>query len=464
MAFNMFPFTNLHNLNTDWILNTIKDLKTAAETAASQVQEALQNAVLYTSQSKDTSSRKVACANIHAVSYDSAPLGTSDASQARSNIGAAAASDLTDVVRTSEQSLTDAQKTQARNNIEAADQTTVSGLVHQMSLQVLKVTEQSWTDSQKTQARTNIGAVSQAELPDVSDVVRTSAQSLTDAQKAQARDNIGTVPLSEYNNDMDRIDNSLESHGDRISALETSDTTQAGQISALQADTASVVKYTVQTLTEAQKLRARLNIGAAAGGDPSSGVLQANIVEDSQGNYTLDGMAPNELAEALLQDYMPVFVFIFPYDQSYVMSLTDLQASEPVSQNYVITGTALKNRTIYTVSIQIINDEASITVTTEPVDYPVRQQVTGASVTITPAAGVFYECSDTITEIQINTPGTDIHHLGWTVRFTTGSTAPRTVIPATIRGVESFAAEANTTYEINVLDNLAVVGSWAVSV
>ena len=37
MAFNMFPFTNLHNLTTDWILKTIKELKTATEQAAATV-------------------------------------------------------------------------------------------------------------------------------------------------------------------------------------------------------------------------------------------------------------------------------------------------------------------------------------------------------------------------------------------------------------------------------------------
>jgi hypothetical protein len=47
--------------------------------------------------------------------------------------------------------------------------------------------------------------------------------------------------------------------------------------------------------------------------------------------------------------------------------------------------------------------------------------------------------------------------------FTSGATATSTTIPSTILGLESFAAEANTIYEINVLDNRAVVGSWAVS-
>lgn len=51
----------------------------------------------------------------------------------------------------------------------------------------------------------------------------------------------------------------------------------------------------------------------------------------------------------------------------------------------------------------------------------------------------------------------------YSIVFTSGSTATSTTFPATILGLEDFAAEANTIYEINVLDNRAVVGSWAVS-
>lgn len=51
----------------------------------------------------------------------------------------------------------------------------------------------------------------------------------------------------------------------------------------------------------------------------------------------------------------------------------------------------------------------------------------------------------------------------YSIVFTSGSTATTTTIPATILGLEDFAAEANTIYEINVLDNRAVVGKWAVS-
>ena len=66
----------------------------------------------------------------------------------------------------------------------------------------------------------------------------------------------------------------------------------------------------------------------------------------------------------------------------------------------------------------------------------------------------------TLTSLTIADPPTTGEY---SIVFTSGSTATTTTIPNTILGLESFAAEANTMYEINVLDNRAVVGSWAVS-
>ena len=80
------------------------------------------------------------------------------------------------------QSLTDAQKAQARSNIGASGGGDIP-------TDVVKYTPQSLTDSQKTQARTNIGAVGSGDL--ITDPVRYgTAQSLSTAQKTQARDNI----------------------------------------------------------------------------------------------------------------------------------------------------------------------------------------------------------------------------------------------------------------------------------
>lgn len=81
------------------------------------------------------------------------------------------------------------------------------------------------------------------------------------------------------------------------------------------------------------------------------------------------------------------------------------------------------------------------------------------SKTITPAANTIYNCGE-LTSLTISNPTATG---SYSIVFTSGSTATTTTIPSTILGLENFAAEANTLYEINVLDNRAVVGSWAVT-
>lgn len=87
-------------------------------------------------------------------------------------------------------------------------------------------------------------------------------------------------------------------------------------------------------------------------------------------------------------------------------------------------------------------------------------EVSGTTPTITPAANTIYHCGE-LTSLTISNPPANG---AYSIVFTSGATATTTTIPATILGLEDFAPEANTLYEINVLDNRAVVGSWAVSV
>ena len=87
------------------------------------------------------------------------------------------------------------------------------------------------------------------------------------------------------------------------------------------------------------------------------------------------------------------------------------------------------------------------------------ETVSDTTPTITPAANSIYNCGE-LTSLTINNPPATG---AYSIVFTSGATATTTTIPATILGLESFAPEANTLYEINVLDNRAVVGSWAVT-
>lgn len=68
-----------------------------------------------------------------------------------------------------------------------------------------------------------------------------------------------------------------------------------------------------------------------------------------------------------------------------------------------------------------------------------------------------YRCSNPLTSLTIADPSLTNH---WSIVFTSGSTPTTTTIPATILGLEDFAAEANTIYEIDVLENRARVASW----
>ena len=206
----MFPFTNLHNLNTDWILKTIKELKTATEQAAATVAgyaarlTGLEDSVVkFTPQSLTTGQKTQARSNIGAVSeadvtgtvkYNTEQqLTTEQQATARGNISAAP---MIGVVYYNEaQELGDSYKAQARENIGAAaagDVPTIEGAVRYDE-------SQSLTDGQKTQARSNIGAAAASAIPDVSDVLRYSSQSLTTGQKQQARENIGALSSNDVN-------------------------------------------------------------------------------------------------------------------------------------------------------------------------------------------------------------------------------------------------------------------------
>jgi hypothetical protein len=77
---------------------------------------------------------------------------------------------------------------------------------------------------------------------------------------------------------------------------------------------------------------------------------------------------------------------------------------------------------------------------------------------ITPQNNTIYQFGELTSLTITNPPATG----AYSIIFTSGATATTTMIPNTMLGLEDFAAEANTIYEINVLNNRAVVGSWEV--
>ena len=104
--------------------------------------------------------------------------------------------------------------------------------------------------------------------------------------------------------------------------------------------------------------------------------------------------------------------------------------------------------------------DGTISINTSEVQMtPSVLNVSGDSQTIHPEDNTRYVCG-TLTSLTITSPPATG---AYTIVFTSGATATTTTFPATILGLEDFAAAANTLYEINVLDGRAVVGSWAVS-
>lgn len=330
MSFNQFPYSNLHNLNLDWILATLKAMVAtveqaqgtisgyesrleAAETAISQIGPPALGAVRHdVSQALDAENRRRAVGNIHAVSHDAQLLDAAQRAQVRSNIQA---------VSYEEQELTSYQQAQARENIGAIS----SGDIPPAQDAVL-YTEQQLTSAQQEQARENIGAASQTDMSaaqaGLQRSIRWDVQQLTDAQKQQARANIGAV-----------------SSGDIPPAQDA-------------------VLYTAQQLTAAQQRQARQNIGAA-------GVYTLIVAENElQTGYEVSGSVAEAAAALdvdkliLVQFQGPVTIDVLPRLQYTGNQLTGLQAEIVISAD---ASSPMPNM-IYRITITDSNGQGQATV------------------------------------------------------------------------------------------------------
>lgn len=184
------------------------------------------------------------------------------------------------------------------------------------------------------------------------------------------------------------------------------------------------------------------------GGEPQKFVV--TVTDDGQGGYTADKTFA-QISEAYQSGSTIIIIF----------------------QHYAAIAVYSEVTNIFAVTyfIERARDEVFrviIAITSNGIVVPRQQQLQLASnieeiaddaPTITPEANTIYLC-DTLTSLTIDDP---IITSSYSIVFTSGSTPTSTTIPATILGLENFAAEANTMYEINVLDNRAVVGSWAVT-
>lgn len=424
MAFNQFPYTNFHELNADWILNKMKQSLAALE-------EALEGVSSYESR-------------LERAEQDIDALEDSRVSYA------------------AEQQLNSGQQLTARGNIGAAP---AIGVVYYNQ-------DQTLSEDYKARARANIGAADAAVMPDVSDVVRTSPQTLTGDQKLQARENIGaaenTLPGAvKYSAAQSLTD------AEKLQARENIGAQVAG----------SYVQYTRQNLVPTQQYTARANINA--GVDP----VFVHVTPDELGTGYESNRSIDYIQTALERGryvimwftpigYTTVFLVNFQLDETNgVLSGHVMIPAGPFS---------LSATKIYQITIQQVSGSPD-TVTVTDNDYRLLpassmsdagkvaivnasgvalwgnlvtvNTVTGATPTIAPADKNVYNCGE-ITSLTLSSPPATG---AYSIVFTSGST-PTSITGATgILGLESFAPGASTMYEINVLDNRAVVGSWEVT-
>lgn len=468
MAFNLFPFTNLHNLNTDWILKTIQEAKTAVEESLAAVQTALTNAVLYTSQSKEAEDRKRACTNIHAVSYDSFPLQPAERTQARANIQAA---DNATVVKIISQSLTGDEKAQARTNIGAAADSDLTAAVDRISdtedrisaaetdidnlesSRVSYAAAQSLNDTQKAQARTNIGAISAADIPPAASAVLYTEQSLTTGQQAQARTNIGAAASSAI------------------------------------PDVSDVLRYSSQSLTTGQKSQARTNINAASADDVSdlqlTEVYDITIEETAADTFSITG---GNLSDAQVSQShgAPVIINLNTINDGLLRGLADFTDDDDGDIKATLVnmyGPGLTSSYGYRISIS--NNGTSDVLSVSTFSYKLTPdcgildngkilKVSNGAASWAASPNVITDSSSTTATISSAQDDTiykftqDLTSLSLTsgtgsymICFHSGSTPTTTSFPVSILGLDDFVPEKETYYEISIMDGRAVWFGWA---
>lgn len=90
---------------------------------------------------------------------------------------------------------------------------------------------------------------------------------------------------------------------------------------------------------------------------------------------------------------------------------------------------------------------------------PITVTISDTVAVIEPEDKHIYNCGELANLKIIGAPSNG----AYSIVFTSGTSPTVTSIPSSILGLDNFAPAANTLYEINILDNRAVIGSWAVS-
>lgn len=229
------------------------------------------------------------------------------------------------------------------------------------------------------------------------------------------------------------------------------------------------VLYTAQTLSAAQQAQARENIGAVSAGENELFLVQftrrsslswsadRSYQEISAaykaGKFIVFSYGTSAAFAGLSQDGAAFHADVLVDNKVYSLNVVENGGAEgnvhsPTTAASVVVAVSQMNSNQKLAMLNSLELTAETTVT-----------VSSTTPTITPEANTLYNCG-TLTRLTITDPPASG---AYSIVFTSGATPTVTTIPATILGLENFAAEANTLYEINVLDNRAVVGAWEVT-
>ena len=491
MAFNLFPYSNFHKLNTDWILKKLQEMIATITQKSEDVDAAVETVSGYELRLENVEAG-VHDLDVSRVSYRHTQELTDEQQQtARGNIGAAPARGV--VMYNEAQMLSDTYKAQARTNIGAlgsADLPDVSD--------VLRYSAQTLNSTQQAQARTNIGAAAAGDVP-TGVVLYNEQQSLSDAQKAQARDNIGAPSTLDAAYTVKFISQTLN-NTQKTQARTNIDAASETETSL---ELAVCVKTVEQSLNSTEKAQARNNIGAASAGDLSVNVIGA-ITYDAQDGYTLDasGADIDVLVSALEQADTNAVIYAIDvagwpgapsgalYSDLETVKLGAFRVFRATnSDDFIIQGSAAISeaaglRKILQVTLSMTSnvltmsgsfiDELLVPAASAGDAGKVLTVSAGGSVAwINPPPAVVTDISSTTATIASAADNTiykftqDMTSLSLTagtgaymICFHSGTTPTTTSFPVSILGLDDFVPAADTFYEINVMDGRAVWKGW----
>lgn len=400
--FSNFPYTDFHRLNADWILEQVKQSAASAQEAAA---DAAGSAA--TVEEFDDRLTVVETTAGNAVLYTSQSLTNDQKIQARQNIGAAPAT-MTGAVRYDvTQSLSSDYKLLARNNIGAASADALNDLG---AVAVRVDQEQLFADVAKSTARSNIGAASASDLSTLSGTVTSQGTTLAQAvlyttqyASSQAQSTARSNIGAAAAGDLTRVSDDLES----LAAV-------------------AVRVNSSQSFTDVQKLQARTNIGAAAVDSVPSGVVMYSATQ----------------------------------------SLTDGEKSQARAN----IGASADTAVLYTSQSLNATEKQQARNNIGCPNPKERDDLSQTSVTIATAGSPAWQThynltAEALTSLTVSALGNySVKDVECTISFNTGATPPTVSLTADLIMPDDFEVNANTHYEINILNNYGLYAAWPIEV